>query len=79
MDHLWKKVKGWIVEAGCHRFTLRGTLEGTGAKLGSSMPIRFEADGEMLGQTAGIEIEVIPDAFLFAAGGLNYRGDELIF
>jgi YegS/Rv2252/BmrU family lipid kinase len=42
-------------------------LRGRRAKIGSSMPIRFEADGELLGQTAVIDIELIPDAFYFAA------------
>ena len=27
----------------------------------------FEADGELLGQTSEIEVELIPDAFSFAA------------
>ena len=41
---------------------------GSGAVLGSSMPILFQADGELLGQTGIIEIELIPDAFSFAGG-----------
>ena len=41
---------------------------GSGAVLGSSRPVVFEADGELLGQTGIMEIELIPDAFSFAAG-----------
>ncbi len=42
-------------------------LKGKTARLRSSMPILFEADGEFLGQTSAIEIDLIPDAFFFAA------------
>ena len=38
-------------------------LHGSGAVLGSSMPITCEADGELLEQTGIMEIELIPDAF----------------
>jgi diacylglycerol kinase (ATP) len=42
-------------------------LRGKTARFRSSMPILFEADGELLGQTSEIEIELIPDAIFFAA------------
>lgn len=42
-------------------------LKGKTAKLRSSAPILFEADGELLGRTSEIEIELIPDALYFAA------------
>lgn len=42
-------------------------LRGSTATIGSSRPIMFEADGELLGQAAGIDIELIPEAFYFAA------------
>lgn len=42
-------------------------LSGTRARLGFPVPIGFEADGELLGKTADIEIELMPDAFFFAA------------
>ncbi len=41
-------------------------LSGRRARICSSMPIRFEADGELLGQTAVIDIELMPEAFYFA-------------
>jgi len=44
---------------------------GRRAKIGSSTPIRFEADGELLGQTAVMDIELIPEAFRFAAGKIK--------
>jgi diacylglycerol kinase (ATP) len=43
-------------------------LYGSRAVLCSSMPILFQADGELLGQTGIVEIELIPDAFSFAGG-----------
>ena len=48
---------------------------GSGAVLGSSMPIMFEADGELLGQTGIVEIELIPDAFSFAGGMTKKQGN----
>jgi diacylglycerol kinase family enzyme len=42
-------------------------LRGRRAKIGSSTPVRFEADGELLGKTDVIDIELIPEAFSFAA------------
>jgi len=42
-------------------------LKGETARLRSSAPIMFQADGELLGQTSEIEIELIPDAISFAA------------
>jgi YegS/Rv2252/BmrU family lipid kinase len=46
-------------------------LSGSRAKIRSSMPIRFEADGELLGQSTVIDIELIPEAFYFAAGKIK--------
>ncbi len=43
-------------------------LSGKTAMLRFPVPIMFEADGELLGQTIMIEVELIPDAFFFAAG-----------
>lgn len=51
-------------------------LPGRRAKLASSRPIRFEADGELLGQTDGIEFEVIPGAFQFAARAIKCPGSR---
>ncbi len=42
-------------------------LRGGGAKICASTPVRFEADGELLGKTDAIDIELIPEAFCFAA------------
>ena len=50
-------------------------LYGSRAVLGSSMPIMFEADGELLGPTGMIEIELIPDAFSFAGGMTKEQGN----
>ncbi|SPJ14756.1 conserved hypothetical protein [Syntrophobacter sp. SbD2] len=50
-------------------------LYGSRAVLGSSMPIMFEADGELLGPTGIIEIELIPDAFSFAGGMTREQGN----
>ncbi|MFZ0944977.1 MAG: diacylglycerol kinase family protein [Syntrophobacteraceae bacterium] len=50
-------------------------LYGSRAVLGSSMPIMFEADGELLGPTGIIEIELIPDAFSFAGGMTKEQGN----
>ena len=50
-------------------------LYGSRAVLGSSMPIMFEADGELLGQTGIVEIELIPDAFSFAGGMTKEQGN----
>ncbi len=52
-----------------------GRLYGSGAVLGSSTPFAFEADGELLGQTGLIEIELIPDAFSFAGGMTGKHGN----
>ena len=49
-------------------------LYGSRAVLGPSMPIMFEADGELLGPTGIIEIELIPDAFSFAGGMTREQG-----
>ena len=42
-------------------------FRGGRAKIGASTPVRFEADGELLGETSVIDIELIPEAFSFAA------------
>lgn len=46
-------------------------LPGRRAKINSREPVRFEADGELLGLTSTLEIELIPDAFYFAAQKLK--------
>lgn len=48
-------------------------LRGRRAKIASSTPIRFEADGELLGKTNTIDIELIPEAFSFAAPRIKNR------
>ncbi len=50
-------------------------LYGSRAVLGASVPIMFEADGELLGQTTVMEIELVPDAFSFAAGIAGKQGN----
>ncbi|MDR3557579.1 MAG: hypothetical protein P4L55_22710 [Syntrophobacteraceae bacterium] len=42
-------------------------LRGGRAKIGASTPARFEADGELPGKTNVIDIELIHEAFCFAA------------
>lgn len=44
-------------------------LKAKRAMITSTVPITFEADGELLGKTSEIEIQQIPQAFLFAAKG----------
>lgn len=40
---------------------------GSRAEINCRKPMRFEADGELLGVTSAMDIELIPDAFYFAA------------
>jgi YegS/Rv2252/BmrU family lipid kinase len=43
-------------------------LSGKRAEINSREPVRFEADGELLGMSSSFDIELLPDAFCFAAG-----------
>ncbi|MDR3568593.1 MAG: diacylglycerol kinase family protein [Syntrophobacteraceae bacterium] len=48
-------------------------LPGRRAEIGSRRPVRFEADGELLGMTSAVAIELIPEAFSFAARKVKSR------
>ncbi|MDR3553145.1 MAG: diacylglycerol kinase family protein [Syntrophobacteraceae bacterium] len=50
-----------------HDTRITTSLSGRGAKIQCSAPTRFETDGELLGMTSAVDIELIPDAFSFAA------------
>jgi diacylglycerol kinase (ATP) len=53
---------------GIHKNTrLTTSLSGRRATINCSSPIRFETDGELLGMTSAVDLELIPDAFSFAA------------
>ena len=46
-------------------------LPGRGAEINSGEPVGFEVDGELLGRTSSVAVELIPDAFHFAAQKLK--------
>jgi diacylglycerol kinase (ATP) len=53
---------------GIHKSTrITTSLSGRGATINCGSPIRFETDGELLGMTSAVDLELIPDAFSFAA------------